>query len=72
MQHFVKRHIVRGNFKDKVRPILLNSWEAAYFNISESRILGLAKKAKEAGIELLVMDDGWFKGRNDDTSSLGD
>jgi len=72
MQHFVKRHIVRGNFKDKVRPILLNSWEAAYFNISESRILGLAKKAKEAGVELLVMDDGWFKGRNNDTSSLGD
>ncbi|MBR5897672.1 MAG: alpha-galactosidase, partial [Lachnospiraceae bacterium] len=72
MQHFVKRHIVRGNFKDKERPILLNSWEAAYFNISESRILSLARKAKEAGIELLVMDDGWFKGRNDDTSSLGD
>lgn len=72
MQHFVKRHIVRGYFKDRVRPILLNSWEAAYFNISESRILSLAKKAKEAGVELLVMDDGWFKGRNDDTTSLGD
>lgn len=72
MQHFVKRHIVRGHFKDKVRPILLNSWEAAYFNISESRILSLARKAKEAGVELLVMDDGWFKGRNDDTTSLGD
>lgn len=72
MQHFVKRHIVRGHYKDRVRPILLNSWEAAYFNISESRILSLAKKAKEAGIELLVMDDGWFKGRNDDTTSLGD
>jgi len=72
MQHFVKRHIVRGHFKDKIRPILLNSWEAAYFNISESRILSLARKAKEAGVELLVMDDGWFKGRNDDTTSLGD
>ncbi len=72
MQHFVKRHIVRGHFKDRVRPILLNSWEAAYFNISESRILSLARKAKEAGVELLVMDDGWFKGRNDDTTSLGD
>ena len=72
MQHFVKKHIVRGKFADKPRPILLNSWEAAYFNISESRILSLAKKAKEAGVELLVMDDGWFKGRNDDTTSLGD
>lgn len=72
MQHFVKKHIVRGKYADKARPILLNSWEAAYFNISESRILSLAKKAKEAGVELLVMDDGWFKGRNDDTTSLGD
>lgn len=72
MQHFVRKHIVRGNFKNKPRPILLNSWEAAYFNINESRLLNLAKSAKEAGIELFVMDDGWFKGRNNDTSSLGD
>lgn len=72
MQHFVRRHIVRGKYKYKARPILLNSWEAAYFNINESRLLGLAKKAKEAGVELFVMDDGWFKGRNNDTSSLGD
>lgn len=72
MQHFVKQHIVRGNYKNRPRPILLNSWEAAYFNINESRLLSLAKKAKEAGIELFVMDDGWFKGRNDDHTSLGD
>lgn len=72
MQHFVRRHIVRGKFKNTPRPILLNSWEAAYFNINESRLLGLAKKAKEAGIELFVMDDGWFKGRNSDSTSLGD
>ncbi len=72
MQHFVKRHIVRGRFKDKLRPILLNSWEAAYFNISESKLLSLAKKAAEAGIELFVMDDGWFGERNDDKTSLGD
>lgn len=72
MQHFVKKHIVRGNYKYKTRPILLNSWEAAYFDISESKLLNLAKKGKDAGIELFVMDDGWFKGRNDDTSSLGD
>lgn len=72
MQHFVREHIVRGKYKYGPRPILLNSWEAAYFNINEARLLELAKKGKEAGIELFVMDDGWFKGRNNDTSSLGD
>ncbi len=72
MQHFVRRHIVRGEYKYKHRPILLNSWEAAYFNINESRLLSLARKAAEAGIELFVMDDGWFGERNDDTCSLGD
>lgn len=72
MQHFVRRHIVRGKYKTTPRPILLNSWEAAYFDINESKLLSLAKKAKEAGIELFVMDDGWFKGRNSDTTSLGD
>lgn len=72
MQHFVKRHIVRGKYKNTPRPILLNSWEAAYFDINEAKLLGLAKKAKEVGIELFVMDDGWFKGRNSDKTSLGD
>lgn len=72
MHSFVRRNIVRGIYKDKPRPILLNSWEAAYFNINEGKLLSLAKKAKEAGIELFVMDDGWFKGRNSDNSSLGD
>ncbi|MCR5250384.1 MAG: alpha-galactosidase [Lachnospiraceae bacterium] len=72
MHAFVRKHIVRGPFADKPRPILLNSWEASYFNISESGLLKLAGKAAEAGVELFVMDDGWFKGRNSDTSSLGD
>lgn len=72
MQHFVREHIVRGTYKNRLRPILLNSWEAAYFDINEAKLVSLAKKAKEAGIELFVMDDGWFKGRNDDHSSLGD
>ena len=72
MHEFVNSHVVSGAWKDRLRPVLLNSWEAAYFNISESRLLRLARKAKSAGIELFVMDDGWFKGRNDDTSSLGD
>lgn len=72
MHAFIREHIVRGFWKKKERPILLNSWEAAYFNISESKLLKLAKAGKEVGIELFVMDDGWFGERNDDTSSLGD
>ncbi len=72
MHRFVREHIVRGSWKKKPRPVLLNSWEAAYMNINEGKLLKLAKKAKEAGIELFVMDDGWFGDRNDDTRSLGD
>lgn len=72
MHDFVNAHIVSGAWKDRLRPVLINSWEASYFNISERRLLRLASKARKAGVELFVMDDGWFKGRNDDTSSLGD
>ena len=72
MHDFVNAHIVSGQWKDRLRPVLLNSWEASYFDIGESTLLRLARKAKQAGVELFVMDDGWFKGRNDDTSSLGD
>ncbi len=72
MHRFVREHIVRGEWKNKERPILLNSWEANYFDIDESKLLQLAEAGKEAGIELFVMDDGWFGQRDDDTSSLGD
>ena len=72
MHAFVREHIVRGKWQHKNRPVLINSWEAAYFDISESRLIGLAKKAAAVGIELFVMDDGWFGKRDDDTSSLGD
>lgn len=72
MHRFVREHIVRGEWKYKERPVLLNSWEAAYFNIDESKLLKLAKAGKDVGIELFVMDDGWFGERDDDTSSLGD
>ena len=51
---------------------MLNSWEATYFDVQEKKILKLAKAAKEAGIELFVLDDGWFGKRNSDASSLGD
>lgn len=72
MHTHVRDHIVRGEWKYKERPILLNSWEACYFHITEAKLLKLAKEAKDVGIELFVMDDGWFGERNDDTSSLGD
>lgn len=72
MHRFVREHIVRGTWKKKTRPILLNSWEAAYFDFNEHKLLSLAKAGKEAGIELFVMDDGWFGERNDDKHSLGD
>ena len=72
MHLFVKKHIVRGSWRDRERPVLLNSWEAAYFDINEAKLLRLAKAGKEVGIELFVMDDGWFGNRNDDSSSLGD
>lgn len=67
-----KKRLCRGVYRDKIRPILINSWEAAYFNFNEEKLLSLAKEAKELGIELFVLDDGWFGKRDDDTSSLGD
>lgn len=72
MHAFVREHIVRGEWKHKDRPVLLNSWEAAYFDINERKLCELAKAGKTAGIELFVMDDGWFGERNDDRHSLGD
>ncbi len=72
LHEFIRRHIVRGEWKEKNRPILLNSWEASYFDFTEESLLTLAKTAKKAGMELFVMDDGWFGKRNIDTCSLGD
>ena len=72
MHRFIQNHIVRGPWRDRIRPVLLNSWEAAYFKIDENKLLKLAKAAKSAGIELFVMDDGWFGERSSDSCSLGD
>lgn len=72
MHRFVREHIVRGEWKDKERPILLNSWEAFYFKFSEHQLVSLAKAAKKMGVELFVLDDGWFGSRNDDSQALGD
>ncbi len=65
-------HLCRGRYKDAARPLLLNSWEASYFDVSGSSIYELAKQAADLGMDMLVMDDGWFGKRDDDNSGLGD
>lgn len=72
MASFVEEHLVSPKWAKRERPILINNWEATYFNFNESKLLKLAREAKELGIELFVLDDGWFGERKDDTSSLGD
>ena len=67
-----RQHIIRGEYKDKRRPILINNWEATYFAFNKEKILKIARQAKELGIEMLVLDDGWFGKRDDDYSGLGD
>lgn len=67
-----RTRLVRGKYRDSVRPILVNNWEGTYFDFTEDKIVAMAKEAAELGIELLVLDDGWFGKRNDDNCSLGD
>lgn len=67
-----RNHLIRSRYKDMERPILINNWEATYFDFDSDKLLAIAKEAKKSGIEMLVMDDGWFGERNDDNSSLGD
>lgn len=69
---FIKEKISPEYFKGKARPTYLNSWEAAYFDINEEKVLELADRTKSLGLQMLVVDDGWFEGRDDDTTSLGD
>ena len=67
-----RNHLIRGEYKDKKRPILINNWEATYFVFNTEKLLDIAGQASKLGIEMLVMDDGWFGHRNDDNTSLGD
>ncbi len=67
-----REHLIRSSYKDKKRPILINNWEATYFNFDTDKLIAIAREAKKSGIEMLVMDDGWFGHRNDDSTSLGD
>ncbi len=74
-QHFhamVNNNLVPEYWQQRERPILLNNWEATYFNFDESTLLDLAKEGRDLGFELFVLDDGWFGKRDDDTTSLGD
>ena len=72
MHSFVRRQIVRGWWKDRERPVLINNWEATGYDFDEEKLLSLADTAVKEGIELFVLDDGWFGKREDDTTSLGD
>lgn len=69
---FTRHHIVRGPWQYRVRPVLINSWEAFYFDVNKDRLLQLAKRAKTLGVELFVLDDGWFGNRDSDQRGLGD
>lgn len=64
--------IIRSKYKDQVRPILVNNWEATYFDFDEEKLKPIVDDAKKLGIEMFVLDDGWFGHRDDDNSSLGD
>ena len=68
----IRNHVCRGKYKNAVRPVLVNSWEGAYFDFNGETIYQLAVHAKELGIDMVVMDDGWFGDRDDDSSGLGD
>lgn len=68
---FFQKHLVRSSWRDTKRPVLLNNWEATYFDFDEEKLLEIAREAKNLGVELLVLDDGWFGDRNRDEGSLG-
>ena len=67
-----RERLARGTWRDQPRPVLINNWEGTYFAFDETKLLDIATVARDLGIELFVLDDGWFGARDDDTSSLGD
>lgn len=68
----IREHVCRGEWKEKSRPILINNWEATYFDYTGEKIVEIAKEASKLGIEMMVLDDGWFGKRDNDKSGLGD
>ena len=69
---FYRRHLIRSPWRDKKRPILINNWEGTYFDFDTKKLLDIAESAARLGVEMLVMDDGWFGNRFDDNRALGD
>ena len=72
MHDFINEHIVRGVHKNAERPVVINNWEAMMFKFNKQKIIALADDAKKLGVEMLVLDDGWFGERNSDKAGLGD
>ena len=72
LQHIARERIARGKWRDLERPILVNNWEATFMDFNEERLTPIVDDAKKLGIEMFVLDDGWFGHRDDDNSSLGD
>lgn len=70
--HVIRNHVCRGKYQLAERPVLINNWEATYFDFTEQKIWNIAKQASELGIDMMVLDDGWFGKRDSDTSGLGD
>ena len=68
----MRRSLCRGKYKTIPRPVLINNWEATYFDFTGEKILDIARQAKELGVEMMVLDDGWFGKRDSDCSGLGD
>ena len=67
-----RNHLIRSRYLHRERPILINNWEATYFDFDSDKLVAIAKEAKALGIEMLVMDDGWFGNRSNDECALGD
>lgn len=69
---FYAQHLINPHFAHQERPILINNWEATFMDFTEDKLMPIVERAKELGIEMFVLDDGWFGHRDDDRSSLGD
>ena len=69
---FLRGNVIRSRWNERRRPVLINNWEATYFNFDSEKILNIARKAANLGVELMVLDDGWFGARDDDNAGLGD
>ena len=72
LHRLFRTRLARGTWRDRPRPVLVNNWEGTYFDFDEDRLVAIATVARDLGIELFVLDDGWFGKRDDDTTSLGD